>query len=190
LIFQIAIAFGQYEEMIFPLSKDEIVFNCPQTFLYFEDDENDSLDLTPSIRFYIDREPIIFYNTIYYRFYLNESKDSTYTGYLRKEKNKIYSIENNDSLQKSKEKLLFDFGARKGKSWVTNMFGDFPNRKVKIKMKKKNYSKDFDEYLFDYEITYRYTPGININDLIVGEKNGIVGINFITHNGFHINCER
>jgi hypothetical protein len=190
LILNITCIIGQSEETIFPLSKDKIVFNCPQTFLHFEDDKNDSLDLTPKISFFIDREPLIINSTLYYKFYLNKNGDSTCTGYLRKDKSKVYSIQNIDSNQKNKEKLLFDFGSRIGKSWETNMFKDFPNHTIKIKLKNKYYNKDFDEYLFDFEIAYRFTPGISINNLIVGEKNGIVGVNFITHYGSYINCEK
>ncbi|GEM_PF-5012859 len=190
LIIQITFVFGQSGEMIFPLSKDSIDFNCLQTFLFFDGDEKDSLDLTPSISFYLEKTPTIIDKIPYYKFSLGKSGDSTCNGFLRKEKNKIYSINNNDSITKSKEKLLFDFGASNGKSWETNMFSDFANHKIKIKLRTKYYIRDLDEYLFDFEVTYRVTSGININDLIVGEKSGIVEINFITHEGSLIKCRK
>lgn len=190
LILQMTVVFGQSGGMIFPLSKNKIVFNCPQTVLHFDGVEKDSLDLTPSISFYLEKTPIIIDNISYYRFYLNKSGDSTCTGFLRKEKNKIYSISNRDSITKSKEKLLFDFGARIGSSWKTNMFDDLTNHKIRIKLRTKYFVNDFDEYLFDFEVTYRVTSGLNINDLIVGEKSGIVGVNFITHEGSLIKCRK
>ena len=190
LVLQITIVFGQSGGMIFPLSKDKIVFNCPQTFLHFDGDKKDSLDLTPSISFYLEKTPIIIDNFSYYRFYLSKSGDSTCIGFLRKEKNKIYSISNNDLITKNKEKLLFDFGARVGRSWETNMFDDLAYHKIRIKLRTKYFDNNFDDYLYDFEVTYRVTPGININDLIVGEKSGIVGANFITHEGSLIKCRK
>lgn len=189
LIIQITFVFGQSGGMIFPLSKDRIDFNCPQTFLHFDGDEKDSLDLTPSISFYLEKTPTIIDKIPYYKFSLGKSGDSTCIGFLRKEKTKIYSISNNDSITKSKEKLLFDFGARNGTSWKTNMFSDFANHKIRIKLRTKYFDTNFGEYLFDFEVTSRLTPGLNINDLIVGEKSGIVGINFITHQGSIIKCK-
>jgi hypothetical protein len=186
LVLQISFAFGQVKEILFPLSPDKTVFDCPQTFLHYEDDKNDSLDITPSISFFIDRTPVIFNKTSYYKF----CKDSSCIGFLRRDNNKIFSIGTLDSIHKSKEKLLFDFGARKGKSWKTNMFQDFSNHKIKITLKNKYFNKDYDEYLFDFEISYSNTSVKSINNLIVGEKNGIVGVNFITHYGFYINCKR
>jgi hypothetical protein len=70
------------------------------------------------------------------------------------------------------------------------MFSDFANHKIRIKLRTKYFDNNFDEYLFDFKVTYRVTPGININDLIVGEKSGIVGINFITHQGSIIKCRK
>jgi len=41
------------------------------------------------------------------------------------------------------------------------------------------YNEDV-ENLFDFEIANQFISGISINNLIVGEKNGIAGLNFIT----------
>jgi len=189
LILQMTFVFGQSDGMIFPSCKDKIIFKCPRSILLFADDENDSLDITPSISFYIDRTPIILDNTFYYKFYLSEFEDSSCTGYLSQDNKKIFTIPYGDSIRKSNEKLLFDFNTRRGTIWETNALGVFSNNKMKYK--KKYYNKGFDEYLYVFEIVNAYPSGITIQYMIVGEKNGIVGVNYVTHyGGSCIECKK